>query len=68
MFRPHRSDPDPRAHEALRERLQWLAVTRRSDPIRFHPRPLRRRLAASAALRLRVRLVAPTSPPIATGG
>ena len=66
---PQRPGP-ARPHEALRERLQWLVLTRRSDPIRFHPRPLRRRLAASAApsgsrVRLVARRRARRSPPAA---
>jgi hypothetical protein len=58
MFRHHRNDPDPTVTDSLRHRLDALAVSRRAVPD-CDARPVRGRLAASAALGLRSRLAQP---------
>jgi hypothetical protein len=58
MFRQHRNEPDPTATDSLRHRLDALTASGRETPDR-DGRPVRGRLAASAALDLRSRLAQP---------
>jgi hypothetical protein len=58
MFRQHRNGPDLSATDSLRHRLDAFTSSGRETPDRDE-RPVRGRLAASAALGLRSRLAQP---------
>jgi hypothetical protein len=62
MFKRHRSDPDPIVGDSLRDRLEWLSVSSRTDPSRADRNLVRRHLASSASAShgLRHRLRQPT--------